>query len=169
MTNFLICSSIIFFCLLQPTFSQEERTEHVGIGIQRPAWPLFGPSVSYDFNRYFGLETVFGVIRLPDAAAKYGVFERLIIRPVHLKTNNLYIYGSYGIAKVEYWAEGFVYIEEPAHYLGAYIAAELDLRTFFTKFIALYANGEFGIEYSSAGYLHSEPYPSFGFGVRYKF
>jgi hypothetical protein len=151
------------------TVAQESKPEKFSVGFQRPCWPLWGPSFSYDPGKYFGIETVIGLIRVPDAALKYGAFERVIVRPLHYKNNNLYLFGMFGLAKAEYMGENMYFIEEIAQYFGAYAAAELDLRTLFKKFIPLYVNFEFGIEYSSAGYLHNEPYPSYGFGLRYKF
>lgn len=145
---------------------------HMALGFQRAMWSLWGPSFSYDMNRYIGSETVIGIVPFPKTNSDIGFFERAIIRPLTYKTNSLYIAPLIGTARWEYSLSDGTYFyhgKEWSFQYGIMGGVEIDLRVLFPKLFPLYINAEFGYEGWKTKMTTDDAYLSYGFGAHYRF
>jgi hypothetical protein len=80
--------------------------------------------------------------------------------------------GMFGAAHWHYLGpSGTNYVEayEWGSHWGIMGGGELDLRLFFPGFIPLFINAEGGIEHRQTKYTTSKTYPTYGFGIHYRF
>jgi len=172
-TNFFLTSGLITLLLIIPVVCKSQEYKRFGVGVQRGIWALYGPSVIIDVHRRVGFQTIVGVIPAnSETNANLGFFERLIVRPIIYKTSSLYIAGMYGAAHWHYLGpSGSDYVEayEWGTNWGLMGGGELDLRLIIPHFIPLFISAEGGIEHRQTKYTTSNTYPSYGFGIHYRF
>lgn len=162
--------------MLLLTAKQAMKAQEYGkyaIGLQRGIWALYGPSASIDLNRRIGFQTIIGIIPAnSETNSNLGVFERIIFRPITYKTNSLYMVGMFGASRWHYigpYGNDLIEAYEWGTNYGLMGGAEFDLRMIFKNFIPLFLNIEGGIEHRKTRYTTSSTYPTYGFGIHYRF
>jgi len=164
---------LIALFLIISSNCRSQEYKRIGVGIQRGIWALYGPSVVVDLNRRVGLQSIVGIIpAASETNANLGFFERLLVRPIIYKTNSLYLAAMFGASHWHYLGpNGSDYVEayEWGTNWGLMGGGELDLRLIFPHFLPLFLSAEGGIEHRQTRYTTSNTYPSYGFGVHYRF
>jgi hypothetical protein len=162
----------LFALLFIPTISKSQEYGHFGVGVQRAIWTLWGPSAIIDLNRRIGFETIIGIDFFSNTNSNLGAFERVIIRPLTYKTNSLYLAGMVGVAHWHFLGSyhgDYIEAYEWGLHWGIMGGAELDSRLLFPRCIPLFINIEGGMEHRETKYTTSNTYPTYGFGIHYRF
>ena len=164
--------AVIVISALPHTVKAQEYGKYA-VGLQRGIWALYGPSASIDINRRIGFQTVVGIIPAnKETNANLGIFERILYRPITYKTNSLYLVGMFGASHWHYIGPAGGNIVEAYEWgtnAGIMGGAEFDLRMLMKKFIPIFVNIEGGIEHRQTKYTTSSTYPTYGFGIHYRF
>jgi hypothetical protein len=166
----LMAASIL---CLTPQAAKPQEYGKYAIGFQRGIWALYGPSVILDLNRKIGFQTIVGFIPAnSETNANLGFFERVILSPITYKTSSLYMAGMVGASHWHYMGPSGSDLVEAYEWgtnYGLMGGAELDLRMIFKRFIPIFLNAEGGIEHRQTKYTTSNTYPTYGFGIHYRF
>ena len=172
-SNILKSSIVVLFFLVIPSVVKSQEYGRYGVGLQNGIWAFYGPSFVINMNRNIGFESIVGCIKSdPETNSNLGFYERLILRPITYKSNSLYAAGMLGSTHWHFmgpYKGDYVEAYEWGFDWGLMGGAEIDFRLFFPKFIPLFINVEGGIEHRSTKYTTSNTYPTYGFGIHYRF